>query len=466
MAKKISTKDLKTQLLDVRTKSPYFSDKEMKAIQKYAEEYKTFLGVAKTEREAVKETLKIAKKNGFVEFDKTKEYKPGDKIYYVNRNKAIILATIGTRPITDGVSFAVAHIDSPRLDLKPNPLYEKDGFAYFDTHYYGGIKKYQWTTTPLALYGVVVRKDGTVVDVNIGDDDKDPKFVVTELLIHLSGDQMSKKASEAVEGERLDILIGSRPFDDSEESDLIKLNILKILNEKYGITEADFQCAELEAVPAGKPCDIGLDRSMVGGYGHDDRVCAYPAITSLLSLKKPAYTAVTVLADKEEVGSAGVSGMQSSFVPNFIEDLASCFGAKGYEVLSNSLCLSADVNAGYDPIYPENYERRNSSILGGGVCLTKYTGARGKSGTSDASAEVMGLLRKEMDAKKVLWQIGELGKVDGGGGGTIAQFIANLGVDTVDLGVPVLSMHAPFEVISKIDLYMAHKAFHALLSRK
>lgn len=465
MPTKPNAKDLKKQLMATSGNKASYKQKDIKDADNYAENYKDFLGKAKTEREAVKEALKLAKANGFKEFDPSKKYKAGDKIYRINRGKAIILAVIGKRPITDGVSFAIAHVDSPRLDLKPNPLYEKNGLAYFDTHYYGGIKKYQWTTVPLALYGVVVKKDGTVVDVNIGDGDDDPKFVITDLLIHLGKDQMAKTASEVVEGERLDILVGSRPFDDSDESDLIKLNILNILNKKYGITEEDFRCAELEAVPAGKPCDIGFDRGMVGGYGHDDRVCAYPALTALLSLKTPSFTAVTVLTDKEEIGSSGVSGMQASYVPNFIDDLASTFGAKGHQVLSASLCLSADVNAGFDPLYPENYELRNSSVMGGGVCLVKYTGARGKSGTSDASAELMGKFRSIMAKEDIVWQVGELGKVDGGGGGTIAQYIANLDVDTVDLGVPVLSMHAPFEVISKIDLYMTHKAFHALLNR-
>ncbi len=465
MAKQ-SAKDLKKQLLDGSVKPAVVSKKELKDADTYAEGYKAFLGKAKTERQAVKEAVSMAKENGFKEFDPAKKYKAGDKVYRVNRDKAVILAVIGTRPITDGVSFAIAHIDSPRLDLKPNPLYEKEGFAYLDTHYYGGVKKYQWPTVPLALYGVVVKKDGTVVDINIGDGDDDPKFVVTDLLIHLSGDQMQKKASEVITGENLDILVGSRPFDDSEESDNIKLNIMQILNKKYGITEADFRCAELEAVPAGKPCDIGFDRSMVGGYGHDDRVCAYPALTALFALKKPAYTAVTVLTDKEETGSAGVSGMQGSYMPNFIADLAATFGAEGRKVLSASLCLSADVNAGYDPLYPENSQYRNASILNGGVVLTKYTGARGKSGTSDASAELMGTFRQIMEQEQVAWQIGELGRVDGGGGGTIAQYVANLDVDTVDLGVPVLCMHAPFEVISKLDLHMTHRAFYALLNRK
>ena len=457
---------LKKELLADKPKAVTLKAAEQKKADTYAEDYKTFLSAAKTEREAVKLAVAAAEKEGFVPFEAGKKYKAGDKVYSVNREKAVILATIGQKPLSDGVSLAIAHIDSPRLDLKPNPLYEKDGFAYFDTHYYGGIKKYQWATIPLALYGVVVKKDGTTVEVKIGDDPHDPVFVVTDLLIHLSGERMQMKASEVIDGEHLDLLIGSRPLDDNAESDLIKLNVMKLLNDKYGITEADFRCAELEAVPAGSARDVGFDRSLIGAYGHDDRVCAYPALTALLSLKKPTYTAVTVLTDKEETGSAGVSGMRSTYLQNFLADLAAPYGIELRHVLSRSLCLSADVNAGYDPLYPEQTETRNCSVLSGGVVLTKYTGARGKSGTSDASAELMGKFRSIMDAEDVAWQVGELGKVDGGGGGTIAQFIADLDVDTVDLGVPVLCMHAPFEVVAKADVYMAHKAFAALLSRE
>ncbi len=457
---------LKETLLAKKPQAVLLKGAELKTSDTYAEEYKNFLSAAKTEREAVKLAVKAAKKAGFVPFEAGKAYEAGDKVYLVNREKAVIFATIGTRPLSDGVSLAIAHIDSPRLDLKPNPLYEKDGFAYFDTHYYGGIKKYQWATIPLALYGVVVKKDGTTVEVKIGDDDGDPVFVVTDLLIHLSGERMQMKAADVIDGEHLDLLIGSRPLDDSADADLIKLNVMKLLNDKYGITEADFRCAELEAVPAGRARDVGFDRSLIGAYGHDDRVCAYPALTALLSLKKPTFTAVTVLTDKEETGSAGVSGMRGTYLQNFLADLAAPYGIELRHVLSRSLCLSADVNAGYDPLYPEQTETRNCSVLGGGVVLTKYTGARGKSGTSDASAELMGKFRTIMDAQNVAWQVGELGKVDGGGGGTIAQFIADLDVDTVDLGVPVLCMHAPFEVVAKTDVYMAHKAFAALLSRE
>ena len=459
-------KKLKESLLAKTVKPVAFTKETYAAADQYAEGYKAFLNVAKTEREVVKWAEALAQKSGFVPFDPKKPLKAGDKVYQINRCKAIVLATIGKRPIADGVSFAIAHVDSPRLDVKPNPLYEKGGLAYLDTHYYGGIKKYQWPTVPLALYGVVVRKDGSTVQVNIGDDETDPVFVVTDLLIHLSKDQIKKSAAEVIDGENMDILVGSRPFDDSQEADLIKLNIMRILNEKYGITEDDFKSAELEAVPAGKARDLGFDRSMIGAYGHDDRVCAYPALTALMAVKKPEYTAITVLTDKEEIGSTGASGMQAAYLENFIADLAATEGVPGYRVLSRSLCLSADVNAAYDPLYPENFELRNSSLLGAGVVLTKYTGSRGKYDTSDASAELMGRFRRMMDAGDIAWQIGELGKVDGGGGGTIAQYMANRDVDTVDLGVAVLCMHAPFEVIAKTDVYMAHRAFMALFERK
>ena len=439
---------------------------EVEAADAYCVGYADYLNAAKTEREAVSEAIRLAEAQGFVPFDRTRPLKPGDKVYANNRGKSLLLAVIGTRPITDGVSIAAAHVDSPRLDLKPNPLYESGDLAYFDTHYYGGIKKYQWLTIPLALHGVIIRKDGTTVNVCVGEDEGDPVFCITDLLPHLAADQMKRTAAELVNGENLDVLIGSRPFRSDKGSELVKLNILRMLNEKYGVVESDFLSAELELVPAGKARDLGFDRSMILGYGHDDRVCAYPALTALFALENPAYTAVTVLADKEETGSDGSTGMAASFLPYFISDLAAAFGAEGRHVLGRSLCLSADVNAAFDPLYPEVMERRNASYINGGVVLTKYTGARGKSSTNDASAEVMGLFRRLMDDGKVLWQIGELGKVDQGGGGTVAKFIAALDVDTVDLGVAVLSMHAPYEVISKIDVYMAHKAFYTLLSRE
>ncbi len=438
---------------------------ELAQADAYCEGYKHYLDCAKTEREAVTEAIRLAEEQGFCAYRRGMTLAEGDKVYYNNRGKSLFLAVIGTNPMAEGVSIAAAHIDSPRLDLKPNPLYEDQGFAYFDTHYYGGIKKYQWVAMPLSLHGVLVKKDGSAVTVAIGDQEQDPVFCVTDLLPHLAADQMKRNASEIVKGEDLNILIGSRPFLGDDSSEAVKLNILNLLFEKYDITEEDFLSAELEAVPAHNARDVGFDRSMVGAYGHDDRVCAYPALTAIFALEKPAYTAVTVLADKEEVGSDGNTGMQSAALSNFIADLAAAFDTEGRHVLQNSLCLSADVNVAFDPIYPEVVERRNCAFLNRGVVLTKYTGARGKSGTSDASAELMGFFRRNMDENSVLWQIGELGRVDIGGGGTVAKYIANLDVNTVDLGVPVLSMHAPFEIVSKTDVYMAHKAFLALLSR-
>lgn len=440
-------------------------NEEINAADTYCEGYKAFLDDAKTEREAVKAAISLAEQNGFVPFVPGQKVAPGDKVYLNNRDKALILAVIGEKPLAEGASIAVAHIDSPRLDLKPNPLYEDSELAYFDTHYYGGIKKYQWTATPMALHGVVVKKDGTKVEVKIGEDKTDPVFCITDLLPHLGQEQMKRTASDVVKGEDLNLLIGSRPLPETDGDNLTKLHILQLLNEKYGITEADFLSAELQIVPAFGARDLGLDRSMIGAYGHDDRVCAYPALTALLENPHPTYTAITVLADKEEIGSDGNTGMQSAFLPYFFEDLAAATGTTGRQVLSRSLCLSADVNAAFDPIYPEVMVKANSCQFNRGVCITKYTGARGKSGTSDASAEYMALIRRLLDQNEVLWQIGELGRVDAGGGGTVAKYIANLNVDTVDLGVPVLSMHAPFEVVSKIDVYMAHRAFSALFSR-
>ncbi len=431
----------------------------------YCDEYKHFVGTAKTEREVAAQAIEMAEKAGFVPFDPAKTVKPGDRVYVNNRGKALILAVIGEKPIREGVSIAAAHIDSPRLDLKPNPLYEDHGMAYFDTHYYGGIKKYQWTAVPMALHGVVVRKDGTTVTVNIGEKPEDPVFCVTDLLPHLASEQMKRPAPEIVRGEDLNILIGSRAIGNEDGADLVKLNIMNILNRQYGIVEADFLSAELEVVPAGPARDVGFDRSMIGCYGHDDRVCAYPALTALIDTKTPAYTAVTLLADKEETGSDGNTGMQSAFLRYFIEELAAMGGTAARTVFSNSVCLSADVNVAFDPIYPEVTEARNCAKINGGVVLTKYTGARGKGDTSDASAELMGRVRRLMDQNEVIWQVGELGRVDIGGGGTVAKYIANLDVDTVDMGVPVLSMHAPFEVVSKLDVFMAHKAFFALLNR-
>lgn len=427
----------------------------------FCEPYKAFLDAGKTEREAAGETVRMAEAAGFVPFEKGKVYSAGDKVYRLNREKAVLLAVIGKKPVEDGVRISAAHIDSPRIDLKQNPVFEADELAYFKTHYYGGIKKYQWVVIPLSLHGVVCRKDGTKVTVTIGEDDGDPQFCVTDLLPHLAGDQMRKGASEIIPGEKLNILIGSRPLDGDEGKDSVKLNILKLLNEKHGIIEEDFLSAELEAVPAYKAKDVGFDRSMVGAYGHDDRVCAYPSIKAIFDCAVPEQTAVVCLADKEETGSNGNTGLNSAFLEYFIHDLAEMQGGCGRTALSNSTCLSADVNAAFDPNFADAYEKRNAALVNGGVVLTKFTGARGKSGTSDASAEYVAKIRSIFDGADVIWQTAELGKVDGGGGGTVAMYIANLDVDVVDIGVPVLSMHAPFEVVSKLDVYMTYKAIKA-----
>jgi len=459
-------KELKDKLL-MKRKNVYnrVSEETVKASYDFAEKYKKFLDHAKTEREAVVQAVEILKNNGFKEYKKGGKFKAGDKVYKVNRGKAVLIAVIGKQPIGEGVKICAAHIDSPRLDLKQNPLYEDTELALFKTHYYGGIKKYQWTAIPLSLHGVIVKADGTKVTVAIGEDENDPVFCVTDLLPHLGNEQMSRPASKVVKGEALNILIGSRPFKDDEESGAVKLNILNILNEKYGITESDFISAELEAVPAFKAKDIGFDRSLIGGYGHDDRCCSFPALMAAIDLKTiPQHTSVTVLTDKEETGSDGNTGLCSAYLKYFIADIAEDLGSNGRDVLSASECLSADVNAAFDPTYPEVMEKNNSAYINKGVCITKYTGARGKSGTSDASAEFAGKIRILMDSNNVVWQTGELGKVDEGGGGTVAAYIANLNVDTIDMGVPVLSMHAPYEVISKLDLYMAYRAFTVFIT--
>ncbi len=432
---------------------------EVKAADDFAEGYKKFMSACKTEREVVEYTVALAKANGYVEFDSKSQYKPGDKVIYVNRGKAVILAVIGTKPVEEGVRIAAAHIDSPRLDLKPNPLYEDSELALFKTHYYGGIKKYQWTAIPLALHGVVIKADGTSVKVNIGEDEGDPKFVVTDLLPHLAADQMKRTLAEGIKGEELNVLVGSRPFKDDEGSDSVKLNIMNILFEKYGIIEPDFLSAELEVVPAFGADDIGLDRSLIGAYGHDDRVCAYPSLMAILEAGVPEYTVLTVLADKEETGSEGNTGLDSFYMAYFIGDLARMQGGVASIALSNSECLSADVNAAFDPTFAGVLERRNAAFANKGIVVTKYTGSRGKGGTSDASAEFMGRIRKLFNENGVVWQVGELGKVDEGGGGTVAKYVAYHNIDVVDVGVPVLSMHAPYEVVSKIDLYMAYKGF-------
>lgn len=437
---------------------------EIKTCFDFCEDYKTFLDDAKTEREAVVKTVTLAEKCGFVEFKNGMSLKAGDKVYFNNRGKAVILAVIGKEPIENGVHLAAAHIDSPRLDLKQNPLYEDNEVALFKTHYYGGIKKYQWTAIPLALHGVVVKKDGTKVTVNIGEDESDPVFCVTDLLPHLAADQMKRTPGELIKGEELNILVGSLPFKDDEISDKVKLNIMSILNEKYGMIEADFLSAELEVVPAFKAKDIGLDRSMVGAYGHDDRVCSYTALRAILDCKEVNKTAMVILTDKEETGSDGNTGLCSDYLKHFFYNLADCFGANGRTVIANTECLSADVNAAYDPTFADVNDRRNCAFMNYGVCVTKFTGARGKSGTSDASAEFVGRVRALLDKNDVIWQTGELGKVDAGGGGTVAAYLANMNMDVIDVGVPVISMHAPYEVVSKIDVYMTYKSFYVFMA--
>lgn len=458
--KKNDNEKLRKKLLS----SPRHAVKEMsedkiKKADKFCAEYKRFLDVAKTEREATTEAIRLAKEKGFTEYNSESELKAGDKVYYVNRDKSIILTVIGTESIEKGIRLAAAHIDSPRLDLKQHPLYEDSDIALFKTHYYGGIKKYQWTAIPLALHGVVFKGDGEKVEINIGEDLSDPVFCVSDLLPHLATEQMKRTLAEAIKGEELNIIVGSRPFKNDEGAEAVKLNIMSILNEKYGIVEDDFVSAELEAVPAFKASDIGFDRSLVGAYGQDDRVCAYTALKAILDCKSPKKTAMTILTDKEETGSDGNTGLNSSYLKYFIEEIAEKLGSNGRTVMSASECLSADVNAAFDPTFPTVIEKRNGAMLNYGVCVTKFTGSRGKSGTSDASAEFVSRIRTLLDKNKIVWQTGELGKVDMGGGGTVAMYIANLNMDVIDVGVPVLCMHAPFEVTAKTDVYMAYKTF-------
>ena len=439
--------------------STVIGEAEIDNADSFCEGYKDFLDNAKTEREAASRIIELAKNSGYQEFIPGEKYTAGEKVYYNNRNKSVILCVIGKRSIIDGVKIAAAHIDSPRLDLKPNPLYEDSSMALFKTHYYGGIKKYQWTAIPLALHGAVVLRDGSVINVCVGEDDDDPKFVITDLLPHLGTEQNKRTLREGIRGEELNVLVGSRPFNNDSGAEAVKLNILNILYEKYGFTEADFLSAELEAVPAFKACDIGFDRSMIGSYGHDDRVCAYPAVMAALDAENPDFTVMAVLTDKEETGSDGNTGLNSSYMTYFINYLAAMEGYDGYEVIRKSECLSADVTAAFDPTFPDVMERRNSAFINKGVAVMKYTGSGGKGGTSDASAEFMGKVRAMLDNADVVWQVGELGKVDAGGGGTVAKYVANLDIDVVDIGVPVLSMHSPFETVSKLDVYMAYRAF-------
>lgn len=461
------TEELSKLLLNKR-KNGFFDvdDKIIAKADEFCQGYKSYLDQAKTEREATSFAVKEAEKRGYVPFDAKKSYKAGDKVYVNNRGKSICLAVIGEKGVKEGARIAAAHIDSPRIDLKPIPLYEKTELAMFKTHYYGGIKKYQWVAMPLAMHGVIVKKDGTVIEVCVGEDAGDPQFCITDILPHLGQEQGKKLLGEAFTGEDLNIVVGSRPVRDEEAKDGFKLNCMKLLNEKYGIVEGDLISAELEFVPAYKASDVGFDRGLIGSYGHDDRVCAYPAMEAVFDCGTPKHTVITVLTDKEETGSDGNTGLACDYLRYFIADLAQQEGLEPRHVLSKSECLSADVTAAFDPNYPSAFEANNSCYVNHGVGFSKYTGSRGKGGTSDANAEFVARIRKILDDAEIVWQIGELGKVDLGGGGTVAKFIANMNVDVIDLGVPVLSMHAPFELVSKLDVYMAYKAFLAFFLAK
>ncbi len=435
---------------------------ELEAMEAYCTGYKQFLDAGKTERECVDRTIALAEAAGFRPYERGMELKPGDKIYRSNRGKAIMLAVMGRRSLADGVNIGASHIDSPRLDLKQSPLYESDELAFCKTHYYGGIRKYQWVTIPLEIHGVVALKSGQTVRVSVGNGEGDPLFTIDDLLPHLGAEQSKKPLGEAIPGESLNLLVGSRPLKDDEGSDRVKLAVLELLNRKYGITEEDFISAELSAVPAFSACDIGFDRSLIGAYGHDDRVCSYASLAALLQLGTPERTAVCMLADKEEIGSEGVTGMKSAAFDTFMADLCAGQGVLPRACYEKSFCLSADVTAAYDPNFADVYEKRNSALVNYGVGLCKYTGARGKSGASDASAEVVAYARKVLDNANVIWQMAELGKVDAGGGGTVAVFMAQRDIDTLDAGVPVLSMHAPFETVGKLDCYSMFKAMKAV----
>ena len=427
----------------------------------YCIRYAAFMDACKTEREATTWTVAAAEAAGFKAIVPGQPLKAGDKVYKNNRDKSILLAVIGSESLNEGANICAAHTDSPRMDLKPNPLYEDSEIAYFKTHYYGGIKKYQWTAVPLALHGVVCKKDGTSVTVTIGEDDNDPILMVSDLLIHLSADQMKKTLAEGIVAEQLNVILGTEPLN-GEGSDLVKLHVMKLLNEKYNFVESDFHSAELTIVPAGKCRDVGLDRSLMAAYGHDDRVCAYAQIDSLLSIGTPKHTAVCILADKEEIGSVGVTGMKSQAFDTFMQDLCDATGANLNRCLENSFCLSADVTNAFDPNFAETCDKRNNSMLNYGIAIAKYTGARGKSGASDASAEAMCHVRRILDDAGVRWQTATMGKVDQGGGGTVAAYMANRNIVTVDAGVPVLCMHAPMELVSKLDCYMTMLACKAV----
>ena len=458
----MTTDELRESLLAAPKNGYARITKEQKEeMNAYCKRYMAFIDACKTEREATAWAVAEAEKLGYKPFTPGMTANPGDKIYYNNHGKAIALAVIGTESLAKGANICAAHVDSPRMDLKPNPLYEDAEIAYFKTHYYGGIKKYQWPTIPLALHGVVYRKDGTMVTITIGEDDHDPVLMVSDLLPHLAADQMQKTMAKGIAGEQLNVILGSEPIE-GEGADLVKLNVMKWLNEKYGLIEEDFLSAELTVVPAGRCREVGFDRSLLSAYGHDDRVCAYAELESLFAIENPAKTAVCILADKEEIGSVGVSGMQSHYFEHFMGGLCDAQGVKLSDCFANSFCLSADVSNAFDPNFAEVSDRRNNSQVNYGVAICKYTGSRGKGGASDASAEAMGHVRSTLDNAGVIWQIATLGKVDQGGGGTVAAYMANRNIVTVDAGVPVLSMHAPLELVSKLDCYMTMLACKAI----
>ena len=458
----MTTEELRDHLL-MAPKNGYetITDAQRKEMNAYAKRYMAFMDACKTERESTGWTVREAENRGFKSFTPGMDIHPGDKIFFNNRGKSVILAVIGTESLAEGVNICAAHADSPRLDLKPNPLYEDSEIAFLKTHYYGGIKKYQWPTVPLALHGVVYRKDGSPVEITIGEDENDPILLVTDLLIHLSSDQMQKTLAKGIVAEQLNVIVGTEPIE-GEGSDLVKLNVMKLLNEKYGIIEADFHSAELTVVPAGRCREVGLDRSLIGCYGHDDRSCVYAQLEAIFSLEAPAKTAVCILADKEEIGSIGISGMQSHFFEYFMGNLCRAQGVAMEDCFAQSFCLSADVAMAFDPNFAEVHDQRNNAFLNYGIAIMKYTGGGGKSRASDASAEAMSHLRSTLDNAGVIWQMATLGKVDQGGGGTVAAYMANRNIVTVDAGVPVLCMHAPLELAAKLDCYMAMLACKAV----
>lgn len=455
-----TTEELK-KLLYKNEKVADLAPDTLKAAQEFCEGYKAFLDNGKTEREVTAYSEKLLVEAGYKPFVPGEKLEAGAKVYTINRSKCVLAATIGTKSLEEGFHLNIAHIDSPRLDLRPVPVFEKNGLGYLRTHYYGGVRKYQWPTIPLALHGVVYRADGTKVDICIGEKEDDPVFCITDLLPHLGAKQNAKPLGEGITAEDLNVLIASQPIADKDAEQRVKLNVLGMLNEAYGITERDFTRAEIEVVPAHKARDIGLDRAMIGAYGHDDRVDAYPALMAEIGVKAPVYTTVCVLTDKEETGSDGVTGLQSMYTFHFLQQLCQAQGADYISACKAAKCLSADVTAAFDPTFADAFEPDNGTYAGNGVAIYKYTGARGKSGTSDASAELVSYLTGLMDRNGVVWQIGEMGKLDLGGGGTVAKYVANQDIDTIDIGVPVLAMHSPFEVVSKEDVYMAYLTFKA-----